>query len=162
MFFFCFWIISMLCAMHWLGLWARLRIPPIYIPVRPLRKSEPLNIIIAYILLKAGDHGLQPILNFSQRDWLRIYLREYKKYQVCTALYCYFTLSSLHSHSLLKRTQRQTQRQLLQRPLVLKCQVPVTHGESLVEGKVPETCEKTGMKAVCMGPNGCRWNNVSR
>ena len=34
-------------------------------------------------------------------------------------------------------------------------QVPVVHGELLEQGKVAETCENVGMKAVCFGDEGC-------
>jgi len=37
--------------------------------------------------------------------------------------------------------------------------VPVSNGTSLLEGTVPYTCEKVGMKAVCSGPEGCNYNN---
>jgi len=37
--------------------------------------------------------------------------------------------------------------------------VPVSNGTTLVEGTVPYTCEKVGMKAVCSGPEGCKRNN---
>jgi len=37
--------------------------------------------------------------------------------------------------------------------------VPVSNGTSLLEGTVPYTCEKVGMKAVCSGPEGCMYNN---
>ena len=46
--------------------------------------------------------------------------------------------------------------------LILQHQVPVAHGERLEGDKVADTCEKSGMKAVCAGDEGCRWNNVSR
>jgi len=35
--------------------------------------------------------------------------------------------------------------------------VPVPHGQLLVEGKVAETCENTGMKAVCYGDASCSY-----
>ena len=40
--------------------------------------------------------------------------------------------------------------------------VPVKHGEVLVEGKVAETCEAAGMKAVCLGPAGCGYTDTSK
>jgi len=40
--------------------------------------------------------------------------------------------------------------------------VPVRHGETLVEGKVWETCVRVGLQAVCAGPSGCQWNDVSK
>ena len=41
--------------------------------------------------------------------------------------------------------------------------VPVTHGERLVEGKVAETCEAAGLKAVCTGPDdGCQFTDTSK
>ena len=40
--------------------------------------------------------------------------------------------------------------------------MPVAHGDRLEGDKVADTCEKSGMKAVCAGDEGCRWNNVSR
>ena len=36
-------------------------------------------------------------------------------------------------------------------------QVPVTYGESLEQGKVPEICENAGMKALCFGDDSCSW-----
>ena len=39
-----------------------------------------------------------------------------------------------------------------------KCQVPVEHGERIENGKVAETCEKAGMKAVCWGDETCSVN----
>ena len=39
-----------------------------------------------------------------------------------------------------------------------KCQVPVEHGERIENGKVAETCEKAGMKAVCWGDKTCGVN----
>ena len=39
-----------------------------------------------------------------------------------------------------------------------KFQVPVEHGEWMVHGKVAETCEKAGMKAVCYGDEKCGAN----
>ena len=39
----------------------------------------------------------------------------------------------------------------------------MAHGEHLVGGKVAETCEGAGMKAVCFGDDGCtRHNDISR
>ena len=40
--------------------------------------------------------------------------------------------------------------------------MPVAHGERLEKDKVAETCEKYGMKAVCAGDEGCRFNHASR
>ena len=40
--------------------------------------------------------------------------------------------------------------------------MPVAHGERLDGDKVAETCEKAGMKAVCYGEAGCKWNDESR
>jgi len=37
--------------------------------------------------------------------------------------------------------------------------VPVSNGVTLLEGTVQYTCEKVGMKAVCSGPEGCKYNN---
>ena len=51
----------MLCAMDCLGLQAPLRLPPIFYPDGPLRKSELLKIMTEYIP-KARDQGLQIIL----------------------------------------------------------------------------------------------------
>ena len=39
-----------------------------------------------------------------------------------------------------------------------QCQVPVEYGERMVHGKVAETCEKAGMKAVCWGDETCSVN----
>merc|ERR1719342_1261743 len=39
--------------------------------------------------------------------------------------------------------------------------VPVSNGTKLIEGTVPITCEKVGMKAVCNGPEGCQYNSES-
>ena len=36
-------------------------------------------------------------------------------------------------------------------------QVPVPHGQLLTEGKVPETCENAGMKALCWGDASCSY-----
>ena len=36
-------------------------------------------------------------------------------------------------------------------------QVPVPHGQLLTEGKVAETCENAGMKALCYGDATCSW-----
>ena len=40
--------------------------------------------------------------------------------------------------------------------------VPVAKGTTLTEGKVPETCEAAGMRAVCDGPSGCRYTNLAK
>jgi len=37
--------------------------------------------------------------------------------------------------------------------------VPVSNGTSLLDGAVSHTCEKVGMKAVCNGPEGCKYDN---
>merc|ERR1712055_1210412 len=58
----------------------------------------------------------------------------------------------------------------LQKPVLLLSdagyeyyKVPVKHGERLVEGKVPETCEAAGLKAVCTGPDdGCKFTDTSK
>ena len=42
-----------------------------------------------------------------------------------------------------------------------KCQVPVPHGEPLVEGKVADICENSGMKAVCWGDEKCSWTTAA-
>ena len=38
--------------------------------------------------------------------------------------------------------------------------VPVADGQRLVEGKVPETCAKAGLRALCSGPEGCSWDDT--
>ena len=58
-------IISMLWAMHCLGLRAPLRIPPIFNSVCPLRKSDPLKTITAYILI-ARDTKRQVSANYFE------------------------------------------------------------------------------------------------
>ena len=40
--------------------------------------------------------------------------------------------------------------------------VPVADGQRLVEGKVPETCAKAGLRAVCSGPVSCRYTDTSK
>ena len=40
--------------------------------------------------------------------------------------------------------------------------VPVRHGETLVEGKVSETCARVGLQAVCVGPVGCKYTDTSK
>ena len=37
--------------------------------------------------------------------------------------------------------------------------VPVPHGVQLVEGSVPDTCQRNGLEAVCFGSSGCRYNS---
>merc|ERR1712198_669864 len=39
--------------------------------------------------------------------------------------------------------------------------VPVSIGTNLVEGTVPITCEKVGMRAICNGPKGCYFDSAS-
>merc|ERR1712198_571232 len=39
--------------------------------------------------------------------------------------------------------------------------VPVSEGTKLVEGTVPISCERVGLKAVCTGPAGCQYNSAS-
>lgn len=39
-----------------------------------------------------------------------------------------------------------------------QCQVPVEYGERMEHGKVAETCEKAGLKAVCWGDETCSVN----
>ena len=37
------------------------------------------------------------------------------------------------------------------------------HGDRLVEGKVPETCEAAGLQAVCTGPDdGCQHTDTNK
>ena len=40
--------------------------------------------------------------------------------------------------------------------------VPVADGVRLKEGKVPETCAEAGLRAVCDGPEGCRYTDTSK
>lgn len=41
-------------------------------------------------------------------------------------------------------------------------QVAVDNGTRLTEGKVSETCEAAGMRAVCSGPSSCKYTNVAK
>ena len=41
-------------------------------------------------------------------------------------------------------------------------QVIVDNGTRLTEGKVSETCEAAGMRAVCSGPSSCKYTNVAK
>ena len=38
----------------------------------------------------------------------------------------------------------------------------VDNGTRLTEGKVSETCEAAGMRAVCSGPSSCKYTNVAK
>ena len=40
--------------------------------------------------------------------------------------------------------------------------VTVDIGTRMTAGKVPETCEEAGLKAVCPGPKGCNYNDESK
>ena len=40
--------------------------------------------------------------------------------------------------------------------------VTVDIGTRMTAGKVPETCEEAGLKAVCPGPKGCHYNDESK
>ena len=40
--------------------------------------------------------------------------------------------------------------------------VPVKKGTSMTEGKVVETCEKAGLKAVCPGTRKCQYTNEAK
>ena len=38
----------------------------------------------------------------------------------------------------------------------------VDKGTRMTEGKVVETCEEAGLKAVCAGPKSCQYNDESK
>ena len=38
--------------------------------------------------------------------------------------------------------------------------VPVPNGKTMVEGTVADTCDAAGMRAVCEGPAGCKYNSI--
>ena len=40
--------------------------------------------------------------------------------------------------------------------------VEVANGTKLTEGKVSETCEAVGMKAVCSGPSNCKYTKLTK
>jgi len=40
--------------------------------------------------------------------------------------------------------------------------VPVARGTRLTEGKVAETCDSVGMKAICSGPSSCKYSDTSK
>ena len=46
--------------------------------------------------------------------------------------------------------------------LIYLHQVAVDNGTRLTEGKVSETCEAAGMRAVCSGPSSCKYTNVAK
>ena len=40
--------------------------------------------------------------------------------------------------------------------------VEVEAGVKMVEGATSIACERLAMRAVCVGPSGCRWNDESK